>query len=969
MARKNCDEKTTEIQTTFRAMGIHVEKRIAPHLLLENAYENNLVSDISQVDYTEGSLGPTNLQPLDGLPMFVDDIYVYGYLSREEVVYSGNRVSLSTGEKGQARKVVAAIQTCIGATFGVEEKPIHVSIMQTVRCGRYGIICKTIERIERDTGNKTIDQWKHLRGEDPDACVVAKIDVSEISIDKLHQHMEQFQKYLFACGYGLYCIDYTQDFSGTLDRNKLVQHLVDSCGMREQGDLCNAMDQDAPTILANTESVGNNVCTWVQTNSYGKTVRAKIYNKIVSNFEAGEVREPFGGHLADYADCSNEHLRKTFVHPDVQARGCTRVEVSLYACRIGEDLSQGFGQETISEVLQQVEGNRFVVQPAKKQWENLAKAIDRCCVVADRTTGAIYMAWFANTKTGRLAGIQVHPKHTEEQKWEKAVQWTMSEFGFRICPIFRIDVLHIEEEEKIVSIDPLRCYTKADDTKTVLARASRPTEIHKGESPCVLLPPTKHIEWEWRTTKTKNAIGIEKQRYAIEEIPTNRKISTLSTRNRAAKLEQILEQGKTEEWRREKELHMQQNKEERLREIERIAEKVVAKEKEVYIRETVLSTTFGHMGKIADIPEDVSRISVWGFENIETKLGISKKIVAQFGDCLGLFWSTNQISGAIDVCLKNNLFREYSKNGRKTVYYVPSAESVLVFDLAPKTRLFSNDGKEIYTRKQTMVNTDKFLANIQEAIQNIESDTEDTLPAMQEIKAPKTTNMVRTQNMEQGEYTCYKYAKTTYRGKPRTILFLEKDGMEIATYGPFLEEEASKIDFATCIPPLHCRIGGFRNTISRNKDRTISLASMQSAIKLQRQPLPTELSKKVDVQNTKPPEKKTEPPKKVHTAHPCTPLFPETSIKKLLPGNYAFEEYYTKPIGKKGKMRMQLHLYGLDDKGKRIGFKHMYSAYGPAIEKEIAKIDLENTLAPVYCAVRVLPSGVREFEILDRSSL
>ena len=80
------------------------------------------------------------------------------------------------------------------------------------------------------------------------------------------------------------------------------------------------MDQDAPTILANTESVGNNVCTWVQTNSYGKTVRAKIYNKIVSNFEAGEVREPFGGHLADYADCSkydqgmqhkNEHSRGT----------------------------------------------------------------------------------------------------------------------------------------------------------------------------------------------------------------------------------------------------------------------------------------------------------------------------------------------------------------------------------------------------------------------------------------------------------------------------------------------------------------------------------------------------------------------------------------------------------------------------------------------------------------------------------
>ena len=150
-------------------------------------------------------------------------------------MYRGNRVSLSTGEKGQAKKVVAAVQMCIGATFGVEEKPIglHVSIVHTTQCGGHGAICKTIDRIERDTENNTIDQWKHLRGEDPDACVVAKIDVSEISIDKLHQHMEQFQKYLFACGYGLYCIDYTQDFSGTLDRNKLLQHLVDSCGMRE----------------------------------------------------------------------------------------------------------------------------------------------------------------------------------------------------------------------------------------------------------------------------------------------------------------------------------------------------------------------------------------------------------------------------------------------------------------------------------------------------------------------------------------------------------------------------------------------------------------------------------------------------------------------------------------------------------------------------------------------------------------
>ena len=59
--------------TTFRDMGLRAEKRVAQHILLENTYEDNLVSDISKVDYTNGNLGPTNLQPLDGLPMFVDD--------------------------------------------------------------------------------------------------------------------------------------------------------------------------------------------------------------------------------------------------------------------------------------------------------------------------------------------------------------------------------------------------------------------------------------------------------------------------------------------------------------------------------------------------------------------------------------------------------------------------------------------------------------------------------------------------------------------------------------------------------------------------------------------------------------------------------------------------------------------------------------------------------------------------------
>ena len=69
--------------------------------------------------------------------------------------------------------------------------------------------------------------------------------------------------------------------------------------------------------------------------------------------EAGEVREPVGGHLADYVDCPNKHLRETFLHPDVQKRGCTRIEVSLYACN-EDDLCTQKANEEIQNALYRV---------------------------------------------------------------------------------------------------------------------------------------------------------------------------------------------------------------------------------------------------------------------------------------------------------------------------------------------------------------------------------------------------------------------------------------------------------------------------------------------------------------------------------------------------------------------------------------------------------------------------------------
>ena len=408
---------------------------------------------------------------------------------------------------------------------------------------------------------------------------------------ELQASLPAFERHLLPYGYGLYSIDYTRDFSGVLDRETLVEHLCAFEGFREQGDLADAMRDRTPTILENTDSVGNHVCTWVCTSEAGYTVRTKIYNKVVSNFEAGEVREPIGGHLADYVDCPNQHLRQTFLHPDVQARGCTRIEVSLYACS-GWDLSTETATEVVEDALALVspqdlpeEEGLFVVQPPAKQWENLAACLDRCLVLADRPQGTIFVAWYAHTTTGRFSGVRVRPtKANADASWERAVEWAAADFGFRACPIFRVDILAADEEG--VELGPLRCYTKDADASTILAASKRPTQLHPdGPNSETLLPSSAAVSWVWRTAKC-HAVGKNVSAFHLHEVPEiaeGRTISTLSTRNREKRLQEIRDAASAEDWRRrawkwleaERQLHEEEQRR-RAEELDRIAQLVAA---------------------------------------------------------------------------------------------------------------------------------------------------------------------------------------------------------------------------------------------------------------------------------------------------------------------------------------------------------------------------------------------------------
>ena len=211
-------------------MGLRSENAVSAHLLLENAHESNLVSDVSKVDYLAGNRGRTHLRPFPGLPSFVDDVYVFGYMRREDCVFHRGHISCTTGEDSSAKNTVARISTAARESLGTAPDGttrcnMQTNIVHTLTTrdnAEGGAIRATVSRIEYDIDKKAQAKWRELYPDtEPAGLFVAKVDVSEIPMDELQASLPAFERLLLAHGYGIYCIDYTQDFSGVLDREGL----------------------------------------------------------------------------------------------------------------------------------------------------------------------------------------------------------------------------------------------------------------------------------------------------------------------------------------------------------------------------------------------------------------------------------------------------------------------------------------------------------------------------------------------------------------------------------------------------------------------------------------------------------------------------------------------------------------------------------------------------------------------------
>ena len=205
----------------MKELDLKSAKSAKTHLILENIYKSNLVTDFSSVDYTKDSLGMTRLKETECLPTFIDELFIYGYLAKHEVVQNGK------GKDEASSRIVCRIQNDTKAEFDGTFCP--QKIIATSGIESNGEICRTIQMLEMRNKHRALKGWKKYHGEQADEPVAVfryKVDVSELSIEYFISKLPGLETRLNTRGFSLYSIDYTQDFSGVLDRDALEKHFL-----------------------------------------------------------------------------------------------------------------------------------------------------------------------------------------------------------------------------------------------------------------------------------------------------------------------------------------------------------------------------------------------------------------------------------------------------------------------------------------------------------------------------------------------------------------------------------------------------------------------------------------------------------------------------------------------------------------------------------------------------------------------
>lgn len=423
-----------------------------PGAIVKKIFEANIgkaLTDVGGIDYVP-ERREENLISLKGLgEVFCDSFVLFG-------IFPDGCMDGLQKTKYLKKQVTSAILGAITASLtarGLESNLVTCTpVKLSSNCMTANMMCRYLR-----SNRVWLEQVKKRYAAIPKYGVRFKCACARTPFDKLVRVLEAVLRELETYCVFLHDLDVTLDCIGTMRKTNIEQCLLaqgfvkgddaEDANLRYidlDDKLLNLKEESTPVnLIMESTNAGDDCATYVSYDNDSR-IRCKLYNKFVCTFTSGgSIQDKFGNQITHYLKKDFEVLGEKYYHPEVLSKGITRLEMSLYSCKLR---SLAEYQALFAEHLFVRVANKLIFYevPLAEQWELIAARLKSSMMIFDHTHLTGYAAFWGNSVTGRIEGTTCQKKTPEE--FERLILHYKALFSFVDLPCHVLD-LHFAEQE------------------------------------------------------------------------------------------------------------------------------------------------------------------------------------------------------------------------------------------------------------------------------------------------------------------------------------------------------------------------------------------------------------------------------------------------------------------------------------------------------------------------------------------
>ena len=353
--------KNIKIETMLSTLNKHINK-----------------SDIAYIDYSLGRENNQTINPLNEL--FCDNIVVFTPIENRYLIGLNNNIEQEIDIKNIPKELLGKTTANIKFAFnqiGLSINKYHIKPTRIKYIVNENYINRTSEFIQMLT-----------------------VDLDQFESDKVIEILSNIENLNFLSNNNIFIndIDFTQDFNGLINKEQVIDYLINNRDFRLQG----SNNLATHTIMDNDFKISRNCSTFIKHTNNGD-FRYKFYNKFVQSLESPSVRDLIGSHIGDYISNPNNNLKKAIML--AKDTGLLRLEITYYRHSTNQPLTKDFIY-THMNYLRELLPNELIYHNSINNQFNLVcnNNIHNICIYNPQFNTAL-ISLFQNSLTGKANGF------------------------------------------------------------------------------------------------------------------------------------------------------------------------------------------------------------------------------------------------------------------------------------------------------------------------------------------------------------------------------------------------------------------------------------------------------------------------------------------------------------------------------------------------------------------------------------